>query len=121
MPLYKYTEKQHLNSFFNSGKLRVGTLYDYRDIVTHKLCVGDSNEGMNRISKTITNKNPVILSEDKNDSFFSEIFPNMFSGGATQTKKSYLLLRVRRLFYYTDKLRMHFYFQRLYFFQMKCF
>lgn len=48
-PLYKYIEAQHLDSFFSSGSLRLGTLYSYKDTVEYGSNRGDPSEGTLRV------------------------------------------------------------------------
>jgi len=43
--LYKYLRKQHADLLIKRGKLRIGTLYGYRDIEKHGTKVGDADEG----------------------------------------------------------------------------
>jgi hypothetical protein len=45
MPLYKYLKKAHAEQLLNHGKLRLGTLYEYRDMDTHGAVIGDKDEG----------------------------------------------------------------------------
>jgi hypothetical protein len=44
-PLYKYLRAEHAELLLSEGALRVGTLYEYRDIETHGIEVGDDEEG----------------------------------------------------------------------------
>ncbi|HYR05890.1 MAG TPA: hypothetical protein VEP71_04335 [Gallionella sp.] len=43
--LYKYLQKQYADLLIKRGKLRIGTLYEYRDIEKHGTIVGDEDEG----------------------------------------------------------------------------
>lgn len=45
MPLYKYLKKPHAELLLTQGKLRLGTLYEYRDTETHGVVIGDKDEG----------------------------------------------------------------------------
>lgn len=45
MRLYKYLKKTHAELLLNHGKLRLGTLYEYRDMDTYGTVIGDQNEG----------------------------------------------------------------------------
>ena len=46
--LYKYGHTRHINGFFNLGKLRIGSLYDYRSVEHHGAQIGDEAEGLIR-------------------------------------------------------------------------
>lgn len=45
MKLYKYMQKEHSESFFDTGKIRIGTLFDFRKTDVHNSVIGDENEG----------------------------------------------------------------------------
>ena len=45
-PLYKYLKKAHLEEFFENGTVKIGTLYEYRDVESHGSVVGDRDEGL---------------------------------------------------------------------------
>lgn len=47
-PFYKFTEQKYVDSFFESGCLRIGTLFDYHRIETHGNARGDDREGLMR-------------------------------------------------------------------------
>ena len=44
-PLFKYMRKQHARLLLNDGKVRVGTLHEYRDTEAHGCVIGDDTEG----------------------------------------------------------------------------
>jgi len=43
---YKYLPSEYANLFLNKGKIKIGTLYDYRDIEAHGNEIGDQHEGI---------------------------------------------------------------------------
>lgn len=49
-PLYKFIKKKHAHEFFKNGNIRIGTLYDFRDVEKHGAEIGDLDEG----TKTLT-------------------------------------------------------------------
>lgn len=44
-PLYKFLKKEHADSLFNKGELKIGTLYDFRDQEKYGDARGDEGEG----------------------------------------------------------------------------
>jgi len=44
-PFYKYLSYEHAEMMENEGQIRLGTLYEYRNIEKYNLEVGDKNEG----------------------------------------------------------------------------
>jgi hypothetical protein len=48
--IYKYMKRRHLRSFLKDGLIRIGTLYDFRDVEKHGAEIGDVDEG----TKTLT-------------------------------------------------------------------
>ena len=59
--LYKYLHREHAKMLLKRGKLRIGTLYEFRDIEKHGAEIGDSLEGQKstfmEIEKEIWNPN----------------------------------------------------------------
>ncbi|EOW6434228.1 hypothetical protein ACOZWC_003701 [Cronobacter turicensis] len=43
--LYKYMKKEFAEAFISQGKIRIGTLYDFRNIEKHGPEIGDEGEG----------------------------------------------------------------------------
>lgn len=43
--LYKYVKREHLEAFFRSGSLKIGTLYEYRNEEELGKVIGDGEEG----------------------------------------------------------------------------
>lgn len=67
--LYKYLRKEHAKMLLEKGKLRIGTLYEFRDIEKHGTEIGDSSEGqkstyMEIENETWTKKNQPQYSQD---------------------------------------------------------
>ena len=46
MKLYKYTKKEHMKSLFESGSVRIGTLYDYNNEDKYGSMTGDASDGV---------------------------------------------------------------------------
>ena len=45
MPLYKYIPKRYLDAFLNQGSLKIGTLYEYRQVEAYGNVIGDKTKG----------------------------------------------------------------------------
>ncbi|WP_345984406.1 hypothetical protein WCX49_07130 [Sulfurimonas sp. HSL-1656] len=72
MPLYKFIEREFLEAFFRTGSLRLGTIYDFKDIVEHGVSRGDEAEGEHHLIRGIDGT--VSISKDKYEPIISEIF-----------------------------------------------
>ena len=57
--LYKYMQKQFADEFLSEGKLRIGTLYDFRDIEKHGPEIGDEGEGTQTAHYTNDGHKPI--------------------------------------------------------------
>jgi len=44
--LYKYVKKEHLDAFFTKGSIKIGSLYEYRQVEKYGTVIGDDNEGI---------------------------------------------------------------------------
>lgn len=44
-PLFKYMQRQHADRLLREGVLRIGTLFEYRNIESHGNHIGDAHEG----------------------------------------------------------------------------
>lgn len=51
--LYKYLKKEHAHSLLSKGIIRLGTLYEYRNIEKHGSVIGDDTEGKKSASMPI--------------------------------------------------------------------
>ncbi|MEG5834447.1 hypothetical protein UXP90_23555 [Enterobacter kobei] len=49
MKLYKFLPKIYLDSFFDSGCLKLGTIYNFKDIINHTIARGDAGEGSHKV------------------------------------------------------------------------
>lgn len=49
-PLYKYLKSEHVPDMLRYGVIRLGTVYEYRDVEKHGNAVGDAEEGKSRSS-----------------------------------------------------------------------
>lgn len=47
--IYKYLKAEHLNAFFLTGKIRIGTLFDYRREEDLGSVIGDKEEGLSKV------------------------------------------------------------------------
>ena len=45
MALYKYVKKEHLDAFFTNGSIKIGSLYEYRQVEKYGTVIGDDSEG----------------------------------------------------------------------------
>ena len=80
MKLYKFVAKEHLQSFFKAGSLRLGTIYSFKDTVEYGQSRGDEGEGRHSVSRTVVGD---ALHLDKPEPIVSEIFgrevmPNVY-------------------------------------------
>ena len=76
-PIYKYMKKQHLRKFLKDGLIRIGTLYDFRDIEKHGDEIGDKDEG----TKTLTTDGYHFIDSENIDTipaWYREHFENTF-------------------------------------------
>ncbi|MGF1689064.1 hypothetical protein L4C36_20675 [Photobacterium japonica] len=51
--IYKFVAKQFMDDFFERGCLRLGTILDFNDIVTHGTARGDTGEGQHGVIRQI--------------------------------------------------------------------
>lgn len=56
MVLYKYMKREYARLLLDDGVLRIGTLYDYRDIEKHGGVTGDDSEGKKSLRMEIDNE-----------------------------------------------------------------
>lgn len=91
MPLYKFIEKQYLDSFFSAGSLRLGTIYSYKDTVEHGESRGDKNEGVHHIKREVDK--PVIHSKDNCQPIISEFFDIRGNGSISVEGISFVVQR----------------------------
>ncbi|MHB2213351.1 hypothetical protein ACX64P_07825 [Raoultella ornithinolytica] len=91
MPLYKFLEAQHLESFFDKGCLRLGTIYDFKDIITHSLGRGDSQEGRRQVNRDV-NKN-LSLNSSSVEEVISDSLEVTGNGSVTITNSTFYVIR----------------------------
>ena len=70
--LYKFIEQKYLRGFFETGSLRLGTVYTFKDIVEYGIHRGDDEEGQHHVVRR--NEGVVTLRRDVYHSILSEIF-----------------------------------------------
>ena len=53
MKLYRFTARQRMNDFFDTGAVRIGHLHGFRDTVAHGPHRGDAEEGMRQLHRRV--------------------------------------------------------------------
>lgn len=65
--IFKYMKAHHAESFLREGTLRIGTLYEFRDMEKHGAVIGDKNEGQKSLYTHLegryTNENAPAISK----------------------------------------------------------
>jgi hypothetical protein len=69
-PLYKYLKKAHLEDFLQFGTIRMGTLYEYRDIESHGKVIGDSEEGVQTTELSLPGDEEIDLASSSSEADF---------------------------------------------------
>lgn len=72
LPLYKFVERQFIESFFSTGSLKLGTLHDFKDTIEHGESRGDRLEGEHTLIRSIDGT--LALSNNRNEPVISEVF-----------------------------------------------
>jgi len=62
--LYKYLRREHADSFFARGTIRIGTLQEFRRVEEHGNAVGDVDEGQHHTVFSFQGGGNIDLSED---------------------------------------------------------
>lgn len=91
MFLYKFLERQFLESFFKTGSLRIGTIYDFKDTISHTAARADSSEGKHELVRRISS--PLKIDKNTQEPIVSEIF--RFEGEGYSTIQDMSLLSSR--------------------------
>jgi hypothetical protein len=91
LPLYKFIEREFLDSFFTTGCLRLGTIYDFKDIVEHGVSRGDHSEGEHHLIRGIDGT--VKLTKNKHEPIISELFKFEGEGEASISNLSIIVPR----------------------------
>ncbi|MBA7573477.1 hypothetical protein ES708_15275 [subsurface metagenome] len=68
---YKYINNKYVNDFFTHGKIRVGTLYEYRNTEKYGTIIGDKDEGTKSKYMELTKSN--VTSEEQLPDFARRI------------------------------------------------
>ncbi|QJD79368.1 hypothetical protein [Spirosoma rhododendri] len=76
-PLYKYLQKQHADDMVNLGRIRVGTLWDFKNEKAHGSVIGDQMEGYRQFNLTTLDGR----SQTINDTIGGMTFKNVTIGG----------------------------------------
>lgn len=72
MYLYKFVEHQYLTSFFESGSLRIGTIFDFKDIISHSEARADKDEGKHRLMRSISSA--IGIDSNSHEPIIEELF-----------------------------------------------
>lgn len=76
MHLFKYLKREHLESFKKNGRLRIGTLYGYRDAERYGSVIGDHDEGVHITKFNLPEGGNVDLKENSLEAdFFRNFLP----------------------------------------------
>lgn len=68
--LYKYIKKEHLDSFFKQGIIKIGTLYRYRDEEQLGNVIGDKHEGTHFTELDSPHRQTINLSDNSAEAQF---------------------------------------------------
>lgn len=71
MALYKFLSRKYFDKFFETGSLRLGTMYDFKRTEVHGLSRGDSSEGKHRIRRIVNE--PMVLTGNEQEPLISDI------------------------------------------------
>jgi len=75
MTLFKYIKKEHLDAFFLRGSLRIGSLYEYRNVEQYGQVIGDNQEGVYQTVLDRDGEYEVDLTKDSAETrFFRQHF-----------------------------------------------
>jgi len=91
LSLFKFIEREFLDSFFATGCLRLGTIYDFKDIIEHGMSRGDQSEGEHHLIRRINGT--VKLAKDKYEPVISELFRFEGEGEASISNLSIVVPR----------------------------
>ncbi|MFT7423146.1 MAG: hypothetical protein ACI8UC_001216 [Psychromonas sp.] len=91
LSLFKFIEKEFLDSFFATGCLRLGTIYDFKDIEEHGISRGDHSEGEHHLIRGIDGT--VKLTKNKHEPLISEVFKFEGEGEASISNLSIVVPR----------------------------
>lgn len=70
MKLYKYIQKQYLEDFFHRGSLKIGTLYEYRNVEALGPVIGDCDEGTRSTELDLKKGNEIALGGNSQEARF---------------------------------------------------
>lgn len=90
MPLYKFL-KSNIQNLFDKGCLRLGTIYDFKDILTHSLGRGDSKEGRRQINRDVTEN--LYLNSSSNENVISDSLEVTGNGSVNITNSTFYVIR----------------------------
>ena len=91
-PIYKFIEYKYLSSFFETGSLRLGTVYNFKDTDKHGKHRGDSNEGKHNVARKIDG--PLTVRSGENHPIISEFFKIGGEGSVTLQNISLVMPRI---------------------------
>jgi len=70
MSLFKYMPRKYLDAFFNKGRLKIGTLHEYRKVEHYGGVIGDQREGLHITEFSLTGGGKVDLSQKSPETDF---------------------------------------------------
>lgn len=70
MHLFKYMKKTFLDAFFRHGRLKIGTLYEYRKVEQYGEVIGDKNEGLHKTELSLVGGGEIDLASDTPEANF---------------------------------------------------
>lgn len=70
MTLFKYLQKKYLEAFFCRGSIKIGTLYEYRNVEHYGSVIGDLEEGLLNTSITPSKGDEIDLGSNSHEAIF---------------------------------------------------
>lgn len=80
MKLYKYTQKEFVENFFDTGEIRLGTLSDFRKSEKYNVAIADTREGMRDHVKILSGTSELGSHSQNVNEMLSQMF-NVQGGG----------------------------------------
>lgn len=70
MALYKYVKREHLDVFFTNGSMKIGSLYEYRNVEQYGNVIGDDGEGFYHTELSKSGRHEIDLSQNTPEANF---------------------------------------------------
>lgn len=90
MKLYKFLNKTHMDKFFETGSLKIGTLHNFSDVINHTEARGDEHEGKTSIIRKFDDD--VTATANKYEPLISQFVRCVGDGSVTFAAGSQLKL-----------------------------